>query len=168
MVKLGKIRDFENSARSGGSWQKKHPCSFLFTFQGKGRRTMSHPQKSILKKGDFITLQSKNKSENFDGCIFEVKSKLSSSGWLGFDVTSIDGNLVKRADKGLKPSGAYEQDYLFLPSKSQSKVNVLDFYSFHDDAAFELAVHQGGVSMTDVEAQAKHGPSESRVNDEVS
>ena len=83
-----------------------------------------------LKPGDLITIQSKKSNENHDGCVFKVRSKVAASGWLGVEVVSIDEKIVKRGEKGLKPSGVFENDYSFFVTTSKTKVGMQYISSF--------------------------------------
>ena len=67
---------------------------------------------SHLHTGDKICIRSKKDNDNHEGCIFKVKS-ISTAGYVLFDILMINGKQVKRADKGLKPSGGFDADFHF-------------------------------------------------------
>ena len=70
-------------------------------------------ERSQLHPGDTISIRSKKNNDSHDGCVFKVKS-ISSGGYVAFEIITIDDKPVKRAEKGLKPQGGYEQDFLFF------------------------------------------------------
>ena len=83
---------------------------------------------SHLHPGDNICIRSKKNNDNHEHCVFKVKS-ISAAGYVSFDLFKINGKQVKRADKGLKPSGGYDADFFFFHSdESSENVKATFFY----------------------------------------
>ena len=81
--------------------------------------SMASPIKiSQLNPGDFIHIRSKKNDGGDDhhDCVYKVKS-ITPSGWVSFEVCTINEKPVKRAEKGLKPSGGYDEDFYFFLEK---------------------------------------------------